>query len=153
MGLILGIIGILVIAAGLGASIYYGGDSYVDSTIKAEANTFLSEASQVRTGVTLYRAHELAFPDPATAIADLITERHLGSNPSNTFALSSAGQITSVSTNNANLTADVCAKIEEEATGVDVDPTALPVDDTAAVAAGQLYGCFGNATTRTMFFN
>lgn len=152
MGLILGIIGILVIAAGIGATAYYGGDSYVDSTIKGEANTFITEASQVRTGATLYKAHELVLPD---TLAEMITERHLGSEPSNTYVIDgpadgNTGQITALASTNANLTDQVCAKVEEEATDTDVDPASLPTTETA----GQLYGCFNDATNGiTMYYN
>ena len=155
MGLILAIIGILVIAASLGATAYYGGDSYVDSTIKAEANTFLSEASQVRSAVTLYKAHELALPDTT---AELITERHLGSETSKTFVINGpansdpvggpgTGQLTATSTVNDGLTAEVCLKIEEAAT--DTEVTTLP----SAPVVGQIYGCYDNASVNTMYYN
>lgn len=71
MGLILGIIGILVIAAGLGAGIYYGGDSYTESILKGDATKNISQAEQITTMISIYKANErVSPPDLDTVLLD-----------------------------------------------------------------------------------
>lgn len=71
MGLILGIIGILVIAAGIGATAYYGGDSYTDSVLKGEATESISQAEQITTMIQIYKVNEKQSPaDLSTITSD-----------------------------------------------------------------------------------
>lgn len=126
----------VIILAGtvLGAYSYFGGDIFPDSAISADATAYINEASQVKNASQVFRINESAWP---TAVSDLTsaTPTYLNGGPSGTYVINgTTGEVTAVTGSNPGLTAEICGKIQESATGSDVVAASQPTD--------QLYGCW-----------
>lgn len=134
---------ITIILAGLitGAVAYLGGDIFTSSSVKANANTFINEASQVRSASQLFRVNEAAWPSAVTDLTSA-TPSYLSSTPSVTYTIDAGtGYVTYAG---AEINDDICLSIQDSAGDASGTlPTAEP--------AGELFGCWVNTGTNTFF--
>jgi hypothetical protein len=142
---------ITIILAGLitAAVAYLGGDIFTDSSVRAKANTFINEGSQVRSAAQIFRATKATWPADIAALTDP-DPSYLGSTPSNAYLINVDGEVsfTEAAAGAVSLTTDICVKVQEAAgddtSGAYTLPTAEPTD--------QLFGCY-LATTDNVFFH
>lgn len=143
-GLIPMVITIILAAIVAGAFAYIGGDIYSDSSITAKANGFVNEGSQVRSAAQLYRVKTADWPGDGsvdTGVAALVSGSYLSGDTSYDYSINtSSGIVTAITGGeNADLTTDVCEKIQESATG------SATVTDTATPPSDQLFGCINDS--------
>lgn len=82
--IILVIIGILLAAAAAMFVVFYGGDAFDSSTAEAEANTVISQGTQIDTAMRLYRVERGAYPGQASgagALDELVDKKYLDQIP------------------------------------------------------------------------
>lgn len=138
---------ITIILAGLitAAVAYLGGDIFTDSSVRAQANTFINEGSQVRSAAQVYRATEAEWPQNHTA--DLTADgKYLGSEPTYDYTIDGASGI--VTSTDSDITEDICIKIQEAA-GDETDDVGYTLPTAVADINDQLFGCFDDSGALT----
>lgn len=86
--IILVIVGVLIAAVAALFIIFYGGDAFDGSTAEAEANTIVSQATQINAAHTIFRVEKGRNPgqaDGSGALAELVEEDYLDSIPRRPF--------------------------------------------------------------------
>lgn len=83
--IILVIIGILIATAAALMLVFYGGDGYKESEIRAEAGRLVNEGAQMTYAMDFYQQQENEIPgngtDGAAALADLVEKKYLAHVP------------------------------------------------------------------------
>jgi hypothetical protein len=86
--IILVIVGVLIAAVAALFIIFYGGDAFDGGTAEAEANTIVSQATQINAAYTIFRVENGRNPgqsDGSGALDELVEEDYLDSIPQRPF--------------------------------------------------------------------
>lgn len=86
--IILVIVGVLIAAAAALFVVFYGGDAFDGGTAEAEANTIVSQATQINAAYTIFKVENGRNPgsaDGSGALAELVDKDYLDSIPQRPF--------------------------------------------------------------------
>ena len=153
--LIVAVISIALVAALAIASIYYGGEAFQKSSLKANVTTLVNGGQQIAGAQALYKTDHSGIPSTAisTLVLDADGNQYLTAAPgvsgaaAGDWTLNADGSIAVVDVNTAG-TLEICNEAAKQAgEAVFADLAAL---DTVLSPVGQ-FGCFTDADDTVVF--